>query len=67
MLDSYSAPRGFRCKDHSFRHTHASMLLAEGINLKALQLRLGHDKLEMTMDILTHTSQINSRKKLFSF
>lgn len=42
---------------HSLRHTHASMLLAAGANIKAIQERLGHSKIATTMDIYAHITK----------
>jgi integrase len=39
---------------HSFRHTHASMLLAAGANIKAIQARLGHANYLTTMNLYAH-------------
>ena len=47
---------------HSFRHTHASLLLNSGIPYKELQHRLGHSTLSMTMDIYSHLSKENAKK-----
>lgn len=41
---------------HSLRHTHATMLLEAGANLKEIQSRLGHSKLSTTMDIYSHVT-----------
>lgn len=41
---------------HDLRHTHASLLLAEGIDLKTISERLGHSTIRQTMDIYTHVS-----------
>lgn len=41
---------------HAFRHTHATLLLNAGVQYKQLQLRLGHSKISMTMDIYAHLS-----------
>ncbi|MBY6915591.1 site-specific integrase [Clostridium botulinum] len=41
---------------HSLRHTHATMLLSSGANIKAVQERLGHKKLDMTLDVYTHVT-----------
>lgn len=35
---------------HSLRHTHATMLIEAGANMKDVQKRLGHAKLSTTMD-----------------
>jgi integrase len=39
---------------HDLRHTHASLLLANGINPKVIQERLGHAKIDTTMNIYSH-------------
>jgi len=42
---------------HSFRHTHATMLLEAGANIKDIQRRLGHSKLSTTMDTYSHVTK----------
>ena len=39
---------------HSLRHTHTSLLAASGINPKSLQNRLGHEKIETTLQVYGH-------------
>lgn len=39
---------------HSFRHTHASLLLRQGIHPKVVQERLGHSTIAMTMNTYSH-------------
>lgn len=39
---------------HDLRHTHASWLIAEGVSMKALQERLGHESIKTTMDLYAH-------------
>lgn len=39
---------------HSLRHTHASVLLSNGIHPKIVQERLGHSKISTTMDTYSH-------------
>lgn len=41
---------------HSLRHTHATMLLSAGVNVKAVQERLGHKKIDMTLDVYAHAT-----------
>lgn len=41
---------------HSFRHTHATMLIEAGANIKDVQQRLGHSKLSTTMDTYAHVT-----------
>jgi len=42
---------------HSLRHTHATMLIESGANIKDVQERLGHSKLATTMDTYTHVTE----------
>lgn len=39
---------------HSLRHTHATMLVENGAPLKYVQQRLGHKKIEVTVNIYQH-------------
>ncbi len=39
---------------HDLRHTHATLLLSAGVPLKAIQERLGHSSIVMTMDRYGH-------------
>ena len=41
---------------HSLRHTHATMLIQGGVNIKAVQHRLGHSKISITLDIYGHVT-----------
>lgn len=42
---------------HDLRHTCASWLLAEGVDLVAIQRRLGHESITTTIDRYSHLSQ----------
>lgn len=42
---------------HSFRHTHATMLLENGAKPKEIQARLGHSRLSTTMDTYAHVTK----------
>lgn len=39
---------------HSLRHTHASVLLAEGISIHSISQRLGHSNVTTTQEVYTH-------------
>ncbi len=39
---------------HDLRHTHATLLLAQGVHPKIVQGRLGHATIAMTMDVYSH-------------
>jgi integrase len=36
---------------HDLRHTHATMLLSQGIHAKVISERLGHSNIKTTLDI----------------
>jgi integrase len=46
---------------HSFRHTHATLLHANGETLKTAQALLGHSDLETTLTVYTHTVSDSQR------
>jgi integrase len=39
---------------HNFRHMHASLLLARGVQQKIIQERLGHSSISITLDLYSH-------------
>lgn len=39
---------------HDLRHTHATLLLAEGVDVKTIQKRLGHSDIHTTLQIYAH-------------
>ena len=39
---------------HSLRHTHATVLLENGAPLKYIQQRLGHKKIDITINVYQH-------------
>ena len=39
---------------HDFRHTHASLLVNEGINIQEIARRLGHSDVQMTWNTYSH-------------
>jgi integrase len=42
---------------HALRHTHATLLAESGVNPKNLQMRLGHEKIETTLQTYIHDTQ----------
>lgn len=46
---------------HAFRHTHATRLLEQGVNVKLIQQRLGHSNITTTLDIYSHVTQNMAR------
>lgn len=43
-----------RIRIHDFRHSHASLLANEGINIQEIARRLGHSKIEITWNTYSH-------------
>ena len=41
---------------HDARHTHASLMLKQGIHPKVVQERLGHASIQMTIDTYSHVA-----------
>ena len=39
---------------HDSRHTHASLMLSQGIHPKIVQERLGHANIQITLDTYSH-------------
>ncbi len=45
-----------RCRFHDLRHTHATLLLSQGVHPKVVQERLGHASVTMTLDTYSHVT-----------
>ena len=41
---------------HTLRHTHASLMLRQGIHPKVVQERLGHSTIAITLDVYSHVT-----------
>ena len=48
------ASLGRKVRFHDLRHTHASLLIAQGVHPKAVQERLGHSSIRVTFDRYGH-------------
>lgn len=48
---------GIQFNFHSLRHTHATVLIESGANMKDVQIRLGHAQLSTTMDTYVKTTE----------
>lgn len=51
-------------KLHGFRHTHATLLLKAGVPIKEVQYRLGHSKIDTTLNIYAHVVNDDNSKKI---
>lgn len=52
---------------HSLRHTHATMLVEAGADIKDGQDRLGHAKIETTMNKYVHNTDEMKKKRQRTF
>ena len=43
---------------HCIRHTHATLLIENGVNFKVIQMRLGHSSFNQTMNTYSHVTPI---------
>jgi integrase len=39
---------------HDLRHTHSTMLISKGVNIKVVSERLGHSSIRVTLDVYSH-------------
>lgn len=51
---------------HGFRHTFATLLIANGAKPKTVQMLLGHSNIQMTLDIYTHFTEQNKEDAVAS-
>lgn len=57
IMDKYP---GKRLTPHGLRHTHATLLLNNGVSVNDVQHRLGHAKATMTLNVYGHASTDDS-------
>lgn len=48
---------GKKITSHIFRHTHASFLAEQGLNIKVISSRLGHGNIKTTLGVYTHITE----------
>ena len=49
---------------HEFRHSHATLLINAGVNIKEISRRLGHSTVEMTWNVYSHLYPDQEEKAL---
>ena len=52
---------------HSLRHTHATILIENGANIKDVQERLGHSNIETTMNTYVHNTDSMKKESVYIF
>lgn len=46
---------------HDLRHSHASLLLSQGVQAKVISERLGHSNINITMDLYSHVYEATNK------
>lgn len=49
--------KNVKLSTHMFRHTHVALLVEAGVPIKVISERLGHSKIDTTLDIYTHVTE----------
>lgn len=52
---------------HDLRHTHATILISNNVNMKTVSSRLGHANISTTLDIYTHSLNEDDKKASILF
>lgn len=65
LMQYFCRRNGFRF--HALRHTHATKLIADGINPKIVQERLGHSTVSITLQIYVHPDEKSHREAAEKF
>lgn len=47
---------------HDLRHTHATLLISNNVNMKVVSTRLGHSSINTTLNLYTHTLSEDDKK-----
>jgi integrase len=58
---------GIKFNFHNLRHTHATMLAENGVNVKNLQARLGHELAQTTMQNYVHDTDRMANQAVDTF
>ena len=56
-MKTYCEKKGVKYTTHSFRHTHATELIENGVPVKQIQDRLGHKSITTTLDIYAEATK----------
>ena len=54
---------GKKITSHIFRHTHASFLAEQGLNIKVIASRLGHGNVKTTLGVYTHITEAMKKEE----
>lgn len=64
LMSNLSDKTGINVHPHLFRHTHATELIREGMDMFRVSKRLGHRSLQTTMNTYTHLSDEDLRRAI---
>ena len=59
--------RGLAFRLHDLRHTHATLMLKQGVHPKVVQERLGHSTISITLDTYSHVTPGLQRAAAMAF
>ena len=62
MADGISRALPLDLNVHSLRHTNASLLISQGVDVRTVASLLGHAQASTTLDIYAHAFDKNKRK-----
>lgn len=62
LRENAQAALGKEITPHALRHTHASLLMEQGISIDAISRRLGHENSKITREIYLHITQKLKRR-----
>ncbi len=60
---NFAHTNGFNISFHGLRHTHITLLLAEGVPVTDVAIRVGHQRPSTTSDIYWHAEQAGKSKQ----
>lgn len=60
---SFCKRHGFEgLRIHDLRHTHATMLVSSGLNIKSVSSRIGHASVGITLDLYSHAQREDDKR-----
>ncbi len=58
VCDTSLEPLGIEdCRPHKFRHTMATLMIRNGVDVKTVSEKLGHSSVEITLKLYVHSDE----------